>query len=188
MKYLGQSTNNNDIIAKKDLDTGLSSKVSKSGDTLNSGLVIGSSASSLLELPNQSVIKAKVTDGSSTLYPIIKAGGQVVELGSTAHLTRIYSYGRPKIYDYSQNPSFEGTAAALSDLPSVATASTTGLVKPDGTTITVDNNGAISTVLTYTSVSSPSSVSLPYYTKSEIDSMIGDVETLLTALNSGSGV
>lgn len=62
-------------------------------------------------------IAAKVGGENSSYTNILKGGGNVVEVGSTSYLTRIYSNGRISVYDYSTSPSTSEKVAYQSEIP-----------------------------------------------------------------------
>lgn len=62
-------------------------------------------------------IAAKVGGENSSYTNILKGSGNVVEVGSTSYLTRIYSNGRISVYDYSTSPSTSEKVAYQSEIP-----------------------------------------------------------------------
>lgn len=62
-------------------------------------------------------IAAKVGGENSSYTNILKGSGNVVEIGSTSYLTRIYSNGRISVYDYSTSPSTSEKVAYQSEIP-----------------------------------------------------------------------
>lgn len=62
-------------------------------------------------------IAAKVGGENSSYTNILKGSGNVVEVGSTSYLTRIYSNGRISVYDYSTSPSTSEKIAYQSEIP-----------------------------------------------------------------------